>query len=47
VLLAEWLAWTGSYASMFTMLAVVVALNGVAALMIRMPTPEEGRMPAR
>jgi MFS family permease len=40
VLLAQWVAWTGSYGSMFTMLAAVVALNGIAALAVTMPTPE-------
>ena len=41
LLLAQWVARTGSYGSMFTLLAVVVALNGVAALAVRMPQPEQ------
>lgn len=40
LLLAEWVAWTGSYASMFLLLAAVVGLNGLAALVIRMPDPQ-------
>ena len=45
LLLAVWVERTGSYGSMFTMLAVLVALNGVVALTVRMPTPTE--MPVR
>lgn len=41
LLLAEWVERTGSYGSMFTMLAGFVMLNGVAALAIRMPSPDE------
>ncbi|HUF46943.1 MAG TPA: MFS transporter [Vicinamibacterales bacterium] len=41
LLLAQWVARTGSYASMFTMLAVVVSVNAVAALVVRMPKPED------
>ena len=41
LLLAQWVARTGSYASMFTLLAVVVTCNAVAALLIRMPLPED------
>ena len=40
LLLARWVAETGSYGSMFTLLAAVVALNALAALAIRMPNPE-------
>jgi MFS family permease len=40
LLLAQWVALTGSYASMFTLLAGVVTLNAVAALLITMPSPE-------
>ena len=43
LLLAEWVAWTGSYASMFTLLSAIVALNGLAALVIQMPTPDVRR----
>ena len=39
LLLAEWLTRTGSYSTMFTGLAVVVAANALAALAISMPTP--------
>ncbi len=41
LLLAQWVARTGSYGSMFTLLAGVVALNAFAALAIRMPEPAE------
>ena len=41
LLLAEWVARTGSYGSMFTLLAAVVSVNAVAALAVRMPRPEE------
>ncbi|MBM3779097.1 MAG: MFS transporter [Acidimicrobiia bacterium] len=41
LLLAIWVERTGSYASMFSMLAMLMALNGVAALTVRMPTPTE------
>ena len=41
LLLAQWVARTGSYGSMFTLLAGVVALNALAALAIRMPQPAE------
>jgi MFS family permease len=41
LLLAQWVARTGSYGSMFTLLAGVVALNAFAALAIRMPQPAE------
>lgn len=40
LLLARWVAETGSYGSMFTLLAAVVVLNAVAALAIRMPRPD-------
>ncbi|MDP1570555.1 MAG: MFS transporter [Vicinamibacterales bacterium] len=40
LLLAQWVAWTGSYASMFTLLAGVVSLNAVAALLVAMPVPD-------
>ena len=45
LLLAVWVERTGSYGSMFTMLAVLVALNGVVALTVRMPTPTEMPVP--
>ena len=41
LLLAEWVTRTGSYASMFTLLAAVVALNALAALAVSMPTPAD------
>jgi MFS family permease len=41
LLLAQWVAWTGSYGSMFTLLAVVVGVNGLAAAFVRMPRPED------
>ena len=41
LLLAQWVERTGSYGSMFTLLAFVVAVNGLAALAIRMPQPED------
>ena len=37
LLLAQWVARTGSYGSMFTLLAIVVTLNAFAALAVRMP----------
>ena len=45
LLLAQWVAWTGSYGSMFTLLAGVVGINGLAAVFVRMPRPEDA--PAR
>jgi len=41
LLLAYWVEWTGSYGLMFTLLAGVVAVNGVAALLVPMPRPDE------
>ena len=41
LLLAQWVARTGSYGSMFTLLAGVVALNALAAAAIRMPQPAD------
>lgn len=41
LLLAQWVERTGSYGSMFTMLSGFVMLNGIAALAIRMPAPDE------
>ncbi len=41
LLLAQWVARTGSYSSMFTLLALVVTCNAVAALLVRMPLPED------
>jgi MFS family permease len=41
LLLAQWVAWTGSYGSMFTLLAAVVALNGLAAFITQMPSPDD------
>ena len=46
LLLAEWVTRTGSYASMFTSLAVVVAVNALAALAISMPTPADAPVPS-
>ncbi len=40
LLLAWWVAWTGSYRGMFYVLAAAVASVGIAAMMVRMP---EGR----
>ncbi|MFP5378821.1 MAG: hypothetical protein ACLGHP_03545, partial [Vicinamibacteria bacterium] len=40
LLLAQWVAWTGSYAAMFTLLAVVVSMNAGAAMVITMPSAE-------
>jgi MFS family permease len=45
LLLAQWVARTGSYGSMFTMLAGVVAVNAVAALLVRMPAPGDAPAP--
>jgi MFS family permease len=45
LLLAQWVERTGSYGSMFTLLAVVVAANALAALAIRMPRPEDAAVP--
>jgi MFS family permease len=44
LLLAQWVDRTGSYGSMFTLLAAVVSVNAVAALLIRMPQPEDAAM---
>ena len=41
LLLAQWVARTGSYGSMFSLLAIVVTLNALAALAVRMPSPED------
>lgn len=41
LLLAQWVARTGSYGSMFTLMAIVVSVNAVAALAVRMPNPED------
>jgi len=41
LLLAQWVARTGSYGSMFTLMAIVVTVNAVAALAVRMPNPED------
>ena len=41
LLLAQWVARTGSYGSMFTLLAIVVTMNAFAALAVRMPNPED------
>jgi MFS family permease len=41
LLLAQWVARTGSYGSMFTLLAIVVTVNAFAALAVRMPNPED------
>ncbi len=45
LLLAQWVAWTGSYASMFTLLAGVVSVNAMAALVITMPAPADAALP--
>lgn len=42
LLLAQWVARTGSYSSMFTFLALVVTVNAVAALTVRMPRSTVG-----
>jgi MFS family permease len=42
LLLALCVEWTGSYRGMFQILAGVIALVGVAALVIRIPTPSAG-----
>lgn len=41
LLLAWCVAWTGSYAAMFPVLAGVIAAVGVAALVVRLPAPIE------
>ena len=41
LLLAQWVARTGSYGSMFTLLAIVVTANALAALAVRMPDPAD------
>ena len=41
LLLAQWVARTGSYGSMFTLLAIVVTVNAFASLAVRMPNPED------
>lgn len=41
LLLAQWVARTGSYGSMFTLLATVVTVNALAALAVRMPDPAD------
>lgn len=41
LLLAYWVERTGSYGTMFTLLAGVVAVNAVGALLVRMPRPDE------
>ena len=41
LLLAQWVARTGSYGSMFTLLAIVVTANALAALVVRMPDPAD------
>jgi MFS family permease len=43
LMLAQWVSWTGSYGSMFTLLAGVVSVNAVAALLIEMPRAERQR----
>ena len=41
LLLAQWVARTGSYGSMFALLATVVTVNALAALAVRMPDPAD------
>ena len=41
LLLAQWVARTGLYGSMFTLLAIVVTVNALAALAVRMPDPAD------
>lgn len=43
LLLAQCVAWTGSYATAFYGLAGVVALLGVAAVVVRMPADLSGK----
>jgi MFS family permease len=40
LLLAQCVEWTGSYGAMFWLLAVIVGVNGVAALLVEMPEAE-------
>jgi MFS family permease len=46
LLLAWCVAWTGSYAAMFTLLAGLIACVAVASLLISVPTPPSLPMPA-